>query len=69
MKTTCDNLGESERAALDTLKEGIVGFAWLGFNEEESEDRFIAIHFHIADAVHVLRGEDRFVDPAGYYMD
>ena len=67
VKKTCGDLSATECEALDALAAGIVGFAWLGF--DESDCRIIVMQFHVADGVYILWAEDRFVDPAGYVMD
>ena len=69
VKITCGNLDELECEALDMLEAGIVRFVCLGFDESESADRFIVLHFHIGGDVYILWAEDPFVDPAGFYVD
>jgi hypothetical protein len=54
---------------LEALVDGVVEVRFIGFDEEDSDDRLFAIHFRIDGADLVWVAEDIFVDPAGFYMD
>ena len=69
VKATCDDLNEAERDALDALKEGIVEWTWIDFEENVSDDRFIVLHFHVGGEVCVLWAADTSVGPAGHYVE
>jgi hypothetical protein len=66
--SACPNT-KKEGAALEALVDGVVEVRFIGFDEEDSDDRLFAIHFRIDGADLVWVAEDIFVDPAGFYMD
>ena len=52
-----------------TVAAGIVGFTWIGFDEEVSIDNMIVLHFHVEGEVYVRWAKEEFVDPAGFVID
>ena len=68
VKATCAELNESEREALDSLREGTVSFTWLGFEDGGPQDQFLVIHFHLGNEVYVLWAKNPCRGSAGHNM-